>query len=525
MATLGKLLDDRAHRHRHRVYMIWQDTPVTYAEFADLTDRYARALYDRGIRKGDRVAIWMPNCIEFAVAYWGNAKLGAITVPLNVMFKADEAHFILDDARAKAIIAHSAYEPVINALWQRLPDLNLAIITSATDSTSHTRFEELIQEGAKSLSERGSAGLIFKARVDPTRPAVFLYTAGTTGFPKGAMLSHNNLVADARSCSKVLPIGPGDGLLCCLPLFHSYAQMVFFVLAVFTGARVILLERFAPLPVLQAIARYGATLFCGVPAMFVALLHVPREQRPPVTSLRYCVSGAAPLPVEVLSAFEKEYGIPIAEGDGPTECGPVVSVNPLDGRMRKPGSVGLPIPGVQVKIFDEHDRELPPNEIGEIVVRGKNVMMGYYNRPDETREAMRGGWFHTGDLGKIDEDGYIWIVDRKKDMIIVGGHNVYPREIEELLYAHPKVAEAAVIGVPDPLRGEAPKALIVLKEGQQATASEIMAYLRPRLANFKLPRSVEFRQSLPKSHIGKILKRELRAEYSQQHRSPSDAGD
>jgi len=522
MATLGNLLDEQAHKHRHRVYIIWQEKVVTYAEFGDLTDRYARAMYDRGIRKGDRVAIWMPNCLEFAVAYWGNAKIGAITVPLNVMFKAEEAHYILDDARVKAIVANSAYEPVISALWQRLPELNVAVTTSVTDSTSYTRYEDLIQEGANSLSERGSAGLLFKARVDPAKPAVFLYTAGTTGFPKGATLNHNNLLFDARACSKVLLIGSGDRLLCCLPLFHSYAQMVFFCLAVVAGARVIILERFAPVPVLQAIANHKATLFCGVPAMFGALLHVPREQRPPVTSLRFCVSGAAPLPVEVLTAFETEYGIPISEGDGPTECGPVVSVNPLDGRKRKAGSVGLPLPGVQVKIFDDHDRELPVDEVGEIVVRGKNVMMGYYNRPDESKEALRGGWFHTGDLGKIDEDGYIWIVDRKKDMIIVGGHNVYPREIEELLYMHPKIAEAAVIGVPDPLRGEAPKAIVVLKEGQKATGSEIMAYLRPQLANFKLPRSVEFRDSLPKSHIGKILKRELRAEYLQQ--PPSHAG-
>jgi long-chain acyl-CoA synthetase len=514
MATLGSLLDAQASRQRHRVYIIWQDNPITYGEFGDLTDRYARSLYDMGIRRGDRVAIWLQNSIEFAVAYWGNAKLGAISVPLNVLFKPDEAYFILSDAKAKAIVAHAQYEPAITGLWQRLPDLNHAIVVGATEGTAHTRYEDLIEAGTRSLAQRGSRGLRFKYLVDSHKPAVILYTSGTTGFPKGAMLNHDNILFDARACTKVLPVGPADAMLCVLPLYHAYPQMIFLCFAVMTACRVVILERFVPSLVLEKVAQYGCTLFLAVPSMLSLLLQVPKDQRPPISSLRFCISGAAPLPLEVLEQFEREYGVAVAEGDGPTECGPVTCVNPLDGRPRKPGSVGLALPGVQIKIFDDHDRELGPNEIGEIVVRGKNVMLGYYNRPDETAEAMRAGWFHTGDIGKIDEDGYIYILDRKKDMIIVGGINLYPREVEELLYRHPKVAEAAVIGVPDPLRGEAPKALIVLRPGQQATGSEILNYLRPHLANFKLPRSVEFCESLPKSMTGKILKRELREKHS-----------
>jgi len=511
MATIGSLLDGQATRHRHRVYMIWQDKPTTYGQFNDLVDRYARGLYDVGIRRGDRVALWLHNSLEFAVAYFGNARIGAISVPLNVMFKPDEAHFILSDSKAKAIVAHAHYEPAITGLWQRLPELNRAVIVGATDGTAYTRYEEMIETGARNLAQRGAAALRFKYLVDSGKPAVILYTSGTTGFPKGAMLSHDNILFDARGVTKVLPIGPADMILCALPLYHAYAQLIFLPFAVMAATKVVVLERFAPGPVLEAIAEYQCTIFLAVPPMIAMLLQVPKEQRPPVSSLRFCFSGGAPLPVELLEQFEREFGVPVAEGDGPTECGPVTCVNPLDGRPRKPGSVGLALPGVQIKIFDEHDRELARNEIGEIVARGKNVMLGYYNRPDETAEAVRGGWFHTGDIGKIDDDDYIYILDRKKDMIIVGGINVYPREIEELLYQHPKVAEAAVIGIPDPLRGEEPNALIVLKPGQQATAAEILNYLRPHLANFKLPRAVEFCESLPKSPTGKILKRELRA--------------
>jgi long-chain acyl-CoA synthetase len=478
----------------------------------DITDRYARALYELGVRRGDRVAIWLPNCLEFIVAYWGNAKLGAVSVPINTQFKAQEAHYVLADSEAKVMVAHSCYQPVLEQLWPRLPELSTAVYVEGLPDLFS--FEQLLDQGSRSLAQRGRAALSFKYRVDPQKPAVFLYTSGTTGRPKGAMLSHHNIVWDAAAAAKMLRVGPQQTMLCCLPLFHSFAQLVFLSFAVTGAAAVVVLDRFIPHNVLEALNTYKCTFFAGVPSMFAVLLQVPKHQRPSLPKIAYCISGGAPMPLEVLEAFEREYGVVISEGDGPTECAPVVSVNPLDGRPRKPGSVGLPLPGIKVRIFDEHDRELPPNEIGEIVVKGQNVMLGYHNLPDDTREAMRGGWFHTGDLGKIDEEGYIWIVDRKKDMIIVGGQNVYPREIEEVLYSHPKVAEAGVIGVPDELRGEAPKAIVALKPGQEATTAEIMAYLRPRLANYKLPRAVAFRESLPKSAAGKILKRDRRAEVS-----------
>jgi long-chain acyl-CoA synthetase len=275
------------------------------------------------------------------------------------------------------------------------------------------------------------------------------------------------------------------------------------------------LERFSPDGALEAIEKHLCTIFPAVPTMFAAILHFPLPREYDLSSLRVCVSGGAPMPVAVMEAFEKRFNVVILEGDGPTECSPVTAVNPLKG-VRKPGSIGLPIPGVEMKIFDDNDKEVPVGDLGEIVVRGENVMLGYYNQPEATAEAMRSGWYHTGDIGKVDEDGYFYIVDRKKDMIIVGGLNVYPREVEEVLHTHPAVAEAAVVGEYDELRGEEPVAYVVLKPGAEATEREIIRYCRERLANFKVPRRVIFRESLPKSATGKILKRLLRKEVEQE---------
>jgi long-chain acyl-CoA synthetase len=297
--------------------------------------------------------------------------------------------------------------------------------------------------------------------------------------------------------------------LCVLPMFHSFAEMVFMVFPVRFGVSVMILERFVPATVLEAMHEHGVTFFCGVPSMFAMLLQVPREQRPNITSLKYCIAGGAALPPKVFQAFKDEFGVPILEGDGPTECAPVVSVNPVAG-PQKVGSVGLPLPGVQVKIFDEHDREVRTGGIGEIAVKAPSVMVGYHNQPEATQEAMRRGWMHTGDMGRIDEDGYIYIVDRKKDMLICSGMNVYPREVVEVLYQHPGVAEAAVVGMPDELRGEVPMAFIAPAPGASLTEKEIISFCRARLARFKVPRKVEFREQLPKTATGKILKQDLR---------------
>jgi long-chain acyl-CoA synthetase len=347
--------------------------------------------------------------------------------------------------------------------------------------------------------------------IDPHDPAVCIYTSGTTGRPKGALLSHHNLMVNCRQISQVLHIDLHDAFLCVLPLFHSFAGTVCQNASLFCGAKTVLMELFHPTRTLEAIEKYRITLFAGVPTMYGAMLQFSATQPFDYSSVRLNVSGGAPMPVALMQAFEQKFKTIIIEGDGPTECSPVTSVNPPEG-IRKPGSVGLPLPGVEIKIFDDNDRELSTDEIGEIVVRGENVMLGYHNLPEATAEAMKSGWYHTGDIGKIDSDGYIYILDRKKDMIIVGGINVYPREVEELLYTHPAIKDAAVIGTPDPLRGEEVLAVVVLKQEAAATEREILAFCREHLANYKVPRKVLFRDSLPLGGTGKVLKRLLRKE-------------
>ena len=508
--TLGKMLDDNARRFHHRACLLFHDRRITYGELADLTDHYARAMYDIGIRKGDRVAVWALNCPEFFIAYYGNAKLGAISVPVNTMFTPEEAHYILDNAGAKAIVAHSSFEPALHQLWQRLPELQHGVVIPTEDTDSEfTTWDDLLRQGADALAYADESALDFKHEPQPREVAVFLYTSGTTGHPKGTMLSHRNLLWDADATRQALPLSYEDVGLCVLPMFHSFAELVFMIFPLTVGASAAILERFHPAAVLQAIHDHKVTLFGGVPSMFAMLLQVPRDQRPPVTTVKYWVSGGAALPATVFESFKEEFGMAIIEGDGPTECSPVVSVNPVAG-PHKLGSVGRPLPGIQVRILDDNDREVGTGEIGEIAVKAPSVMVGYHNEPEATAEAMRGGWFHTGDMGRVDEDGYIYIVDRKKDMLICSGMNVYPREVEEVLYQHSAVAEAAVVGMPDELRGEVPIAFVALAEGEEATEKELILFCRERLARFKVPRKIEIRDRLPKSGTGKVLKRDLR---------------
>lgn len=508
--TLGRMLDESARKFHHRAALVYRGNRITFSELADLSDRYARAMYDLGIRKGERVAVWALNSPEFVIAYYGNAKLGAITVPINTLFTAEEAHYILSDAGAKAIVAHACYEPVLQQIWRRLPELQHGVIIPMEEKESaFMTFAQLMGQGADALAEGGAAALEFKGEPVTGDVAIYLYTSGTTGHPKGAMLTHRNLIWDADACRRVIPLGEEDFCVCVLPMFHSFAEMVHIVFPVRVGCGVVILDRFVPATVLQAMHDNRATFFCGVPAMFAMLVQVPRDQRPPVTTLKYCIAGGAALPEKIFHAFKEEFGVPILEGDGPTECSPVVSVNPWQGPY-KVGSVGLPLPGVQVKIFDDNDREVREGEIGEIVVKAPSVMIGYHNQREATREALRHGWMHTGDMGRLDEDGFLYIVDRKKDMLICSGMNVYPREVEEVLYQHPKVAEAAVVGMPDELRGEVPVAFVAPVPGETLTEKELITFCRARLARFKVPRKIEIRDQLPKTATGKILKQDLR---------------
>ena len=498
-----------------RPALLYKDTTLTYGHLGQMVNRFANALIGAGIGQGERVAILLPNVPPFTIAYYGAAAIGAVGVPANPLLKAPELIHIWGDADAKLVVT----------IPQLLPAVSEAARQVGIGTIVCVGPRDVVPEGIMTFDEflaSGSADEPAATALDPNVPAVFIYTSGTTGKPKGAVLSHKNLLTNCRQILQVLEFEPDDNLLCVLPLFHSFAGTVCQNAALYGGCRFTCVEQFVPARVLEAIETKGVTIFPGVPAMYAALLQFASDRPEALAKVRLCVSGGAPMPVALLEAFEKRFNTIIIEGDGPTECSPVTSVNPPRG-VRKVGTIGLPLNGVEMRIFDDNDREVPVGEVGEIVVRGDTVMLGYHNQPEETAAAMRNGWYHTGDLGKVDEDGYFSIVDRKKDMLIVGGINVYPREIEELLYTHPAIADAAVIGAPDPLRGDEVVAVIMLKPNASLTAREVREFCRKSLANYKVPRRVIFRDEMPRSATGKILKRMLRKEMELGANGPDPA--
>jgi long-chain acyl-CoA synthetase len=506
---LYEIIRHGAEAYPDREAILFRHTVLTYGELARQVRRLAGALRARGIAPGDSVAVLLPNCPQFAVVYYAVTALGAICVPANPLLKPAELEYIWANSRVKLAVTAPLLLANAQEAQRALPGLQTLISTGAEPDLPEgvLTWAELMTEGSEDFDPNIQSST---PRLGDT-PAVCIYTSGTTGRPKGALLSHRNLTANCRQVSQALRLDERDNFLCVLPLFHSFAGTVCQNTPLFCGARTTLLELFHPARVLEAIEAHRVTIFPGVPAMFGALVQFPTDRPYDFSSVRICVSGGAPMPVAIMEEFERKFGAVVIEGDGPTECSPVTSVNPPEG-VRKPGTIGLPLSGVEMKIFDNNDRELPPDTVGEIVVRGENVMLGYLNQPEATAEAMKSGWYHTGDLGTVDADGYFSIVDRKKDMLIVGGLNVYPREVEEVLYAHPAVADAAVIGAPDPLRGEEVVAIVTLKPGAQATDRELIAFCRRRIANFKAPRRVIFRDALPRSGTGKVLKRLLRKE-------------
>ncbi len=497
MQSLVERLRQSARGHGPRRAIIFQDRVTTHAEFDQLTDRVAAGLAARGIRKGDRVGLYCVNSDAFAAAYFGILKANAAVVPVNLLLNPKEISFILKDAGAKALIYFDALAPAVQQIVA--PQIEFRVrIGGAADGD--IPWLEL-------LSNRDPAPAHDLAPAEDL--AAILYTSGTTGFPKGAMLTHWNLVSNTESIRIALQLEPGrDVLLTVLPMFHAFAATVGMIFPLLNGCALVPISKFDPALVADAVERNSVTVLPLVPSMFNTMLRLPNESASKLASLKYAVSGGAAMPMEIMEQFERKFGKLVYEGDGPTECSPVTCVNPIGG-VRKPKSVGKSVPGVEMKIMDESGRELPRDQIGEICVRGPNVMKGYWNHPEETRAAFFGEWFRTGDLGTEDEDGYFCIVDRKKDMIIVNGMNVYPRIIEELLYRHPAIREAAVVGEPDGLHGEIPMAHVSLKEGAAATPAELRAYCREHLGRHEIPRKVIIRAELPKSGAGKILKREL----------------
>jgi long-chain acyl-CoA synthetase len=469
------------------------DVVVSYGRLDELTAQLAGLLRARGIEAGDRVGVMLPNVPEFAVAYYGVLRAGATVVPMNVLLKRREVGFYLSNPEAKLLIA-----------WHGFAEQALA-------GAEEAGVECLLVEPAefeRQLADADAVEEVTQRSGDDT--AVILYTSGTTGTPKGAELTHSNLKRNVDVSIGLFTIGAGDVVLGALPLFHAFGQTCGLNTAIATGACLTLIPRFNPAKALAIIERDHVDVFEGVPTMFSALLHDPASETTDVSSLRVCVSGGAALPVEVLRAFEERFGCVVLEGYGLSETSPVASFNHPD-RERTPGSIGTPVEGVEMKLIDDDGAEVAAGEVGEIAIRGHNVMKRYWRRPEATAEAIDAdGWFKTGDMARVDEQGRYFIVDRKKELIIRGGYNVYPREIEEVLYEHPAVREAAVIGIPHAELGEEVAAAVALKPDADASPEELRAYVKEQVAAYKYPRHVWLVDELPKGPTGKILKREIK---------------
>lgn len=499
--NIRRILQKSTEAFPDKTLIIFKDAEITYREFSGQVDRLANSFRNIGIKPNEKVGLLMFNSVEYLVSYFAIATVGAVAVPLNSALTSHEMAYQLSDSDVVAIISDESLIDKVKVAQQSVPHLRHII---STKSGKDLNISSLISTGSD------------ETLVDDKLPADvmhLIYTSGTTGLPKGAMITHGNITWMVNRLNTFYSEEHGDSFISALPLFHAYGKLQCFLAPINAGATIIIVERFDPVGVMQIISKYKATVFFGVPTMYNLIVNSEEVKNYDLKSLRVCVSGGASLPVEILKSFKEKTGVPIAEGYGLSEVTVLTHCNPIAG-LQKPGSIGPVIPGIEAKIVRENSIELAlPGEVGELVVKGPNVMTGYYKKEEETRKFMVGGWLHTGDLSRVDEDGYYYIVDRIKDMYIWGGRNVYPREIEEVLFAHSKVNEAAVVGIPDSTYGEAGRAFIVLRQGMNATEGEIMEYLKERVAKYKLPKNICFVDELPKNSVGKILKRELRDLY------------
>jgi long-chain acyl-CoA synthetase len=526
---LPAFLERSAERFPDRSALNFQGYRIAFRQLKEMVDRFASALSAFGVTRGDRVALLLPNTIPCVAAYYAVLKIGAIAVMNNPLYSDRELDHQFNDSGAKLLVT-------LDLLGNRMIDLRpkthiqQIVITSIGDYLPFPKnwLFPLVAKKKKLAADVKPADDIFAwksvlADHQPNPPSVTLdfedvamyqYTGGTTGVSKGVMLTHANLSRNVQQCRAWFPTfnEGAEVMLGALPFFHVFGLTTAMNFAIYMGWEDILVPKPQPEQLLEAIGKYKPTFAPLVPTMYIGILNHAGIDRTPLTSIKGCFSGSAPLPVEVIRDFEKRTGAVIVEGYGLTETSPVTHINPFAGGKRKAGSIGLPIPDTECRIVDLNDgrTDLPTGETGELMVKGPQVMPGYWNKPDATAETLVDGWLHTGDIAQMDAEGYFYIVDRKKDMIISGGYNVYPRDIEEVFFEHPKVKEATAIGIPHPKRGEAVKVFIVLKEGATATQEEMIAFCHQKLAKYKWPTEVEFRTELPKSNVGKVLKKELR---------------
>jgi long-chain acyl-CoA synthetase len=494
--NIPELLRTRIAEAPEKVFLFSQDDgrQFTYAQFGDAVNRVAALLLARGIAKGDAVGLLMPNSAEYVIAYFACWQLGALAGPVNSLLKAQEIAYIISHSEAKALVVSSQFLPLVDTVCDQLPSLSeIILFDNETDVT----------KGVTELS-------VTTPDIAPDDEAIIIYTSGTTGKPKGCLLTHRNVIANARQISQWLEFGETDRLLTIMPLFHMNAVSVTTMSALYAGGSTVVSPKFSASRFWQIISDYQITSFGSVATMLSMLLTTYPDGVPPglnTEQLRFAMCGSAPVPAETIKRFEDKFHCLVIEGYGLSESTCRSTFNPPDQR-RRAGSCGLPI-GNEMRVVDEDDRDVPEGALGEIVMRGENVLKGYYKNSGATAAAFRNGWFHTGDIGYRDADGFYFIVDRKSDMIIRGGENIYPREIDEVLYQHPAVSAAAVVGVPDELYGEEVAGFVVLREGSEASEEEVIAFCKERLADYKCPKTIRFVKDIPKGPTGKILKREL----------------
>src|SRR5262245_18773047 len=482
MEYLPEVFDRVAASRAASIALIEENEGWTFAELADEANRIAAVLQER--LNGDNVGILLLNSQKYIATMLGAWKAGKTVVPLNYLLPPAELGFILKDSGMSGLISSPFFNQALGAVKPLLGDRGVILMADDHGFTS------------------SSAGGVSRVYRDP---ALFLYTSGTTGRPKGVMLTHDNLLANVESCHRAGDFDHRDAFLCLLPFFHTYAITGTLLLPLTNGSKMVLVDRFQPTKVLALIQEHKISVFLAIPSMYRVLAMTDADFD--VSSVRFPISGGDALPMAVLDAFEKRFKVPIFEGYGQTEAAPVVTLNTPGNN--KPGTIGRPLPGVEVAIWDDQNRVLPAGEVGEVMVRGRNVMQGYHHLPEETAKTISGGWLHTGDLGKLDEDGFVAITGRKKDLIISAGENIYPREIEEVLAQHPNVKEVAVIGVKDEVRGEVPKAFVIARENTAVDEKELRTFCREKLASYKIPRYFEIVADLPRTPTGKVLKRML----------------
>lgn len=496
--NIAKLLHDTATRVPEHVAVDFNGQVMTYREFDQRSDALAWGLKARGLAPGQVCVLMMPNSLDWVVCYYALARLGAVVLPVNFLYRTQELQHIFSDSGARAFIGHGAHLEYAGTVLEGMPQIDIRCVAGpATEGYLPL---------AAVAKDKGPYPL-HPAQDDDTW--AIIYTSGTTGLPKGAMLTHHNLANNAMTIANMRHTDPKVTSLGMLPLFHIYGQTSSLNASVFLGITLRLWEHFDPDETFAAIQEMDDTILIAVPTIYNRLAEMAVKRPPKRSSLHYCICGGASLPVEVIKRFEGAYNATIYEGYGLTECSPVCVENPY-GKATKPGSIGLPIPGFKARVVDEQDQDVPQGQVGELIIQGPGVMKGYLNQPQATEDTLRGGWLHTGDMARQDEDSYFYIVDRKKEMIIRGGYNVYPREIEEVLYQHPAVLEAAVLGQPHPDLGEEVAAMVVLREDAAATPDEIRDFVKQRVAPYKYPRIVRITDELPKTHTGKVLKRSIK---------------